>query len=663
MRVTLLTVLVGVLLSAAPALGDGKTPTIAQSLELKSGLAPQLSPDGKCVAYEIRETDWDADAFKREIWLVETATGARYQLTRSAKGSGEARWSPDGTRLAFISDRGGQRQVYAIRPRGGEAAPLTRMPTGVTRFEWSPDGRRIAVTARDPEPSKRRERPRDGAILDGDSTPMHLWVVDVPQGDGAPGAARRLTEGGRFSVAEFSWSPDGRRIACSAGEKPDLPSWASGDLYVVDVATKAVRKVVEGGGPNTNPVWSPDGRQLAYQTFAGKAEYSYRNQYVAVVCAEGGPPRVLTGAFDERAYLAGWGTSGVYFFALQKTDMHLFRVSPATKVVVQVSRPQRGVFGPFSFDRASRHVAFVMADATNYGEVCVAEVEGFQPKRLTALGEQLRPFRLASREVIGWKSADGTPIEGVLVKPADFDPSRKYPLLVLLHGGPAGADWPTLEYDRYYPYPVEQFAAKGALLLRPNYRGSGGYGERFRSRNVRGLGVADGPDVIAGVDHLIRRGWVDPGRVAAMGHSYGGSLCAFLATTSRRFKALEVDAGVADWALNYGTTDHPPFAPHLLRATPWDDPDIYRKVSAITYLKTARTPTLIQHGEVDRRVSLANASLLSRGLKDQGVAVKLVVHRGVGHSAERPKAQRAMQEQTFAWFSRWIWDEDEPEKR
>jgi Tol biopolymer transport system component len=155
---TRLIALVAVWLSATQALGDRQPPTIVQSLELKSGLAPQLSPDGKYVAYEVMGTDWDADAFKREIWLVETATGAQYQLTRSAKGSGEARWSPDSTRLAFISDRGDKRQVYVINPRGGEALPLTRMPTGVTRFEWSPDGRQIAVTAMDPEPSKRREK-------------------------------------------------------------------------------------------------------------------------------------------------------------------------------------------------------------------------------------------------------------------------------------------------------------------------------------------------------------------------------------------------------------------------------------------------------------------------------------------------------------------------
>jgi dipeptidyl aminopeptidase/acylaminoacyl peptidase len=376
-----------------------------------------------------------------------------------------------------------------------------------------------------------------------------------------------------------------------------------------------------------------------------------------VVPADGGEPHVLTEQFDERAFPVAWGPAGIYFFALQKTDMHLFRVDPATRTVTQVSRPQHALFWQFSFDRDFRRVAFIRTDATHYGEVCVSGLDEFAPRALTALGDQLRPFALATREVIRWESADGTPIEGVLIKPPSFDPARRSPLLVVMHAGPAGVDWPVLEYDRYYTFPVEQFAARGALVLRPNYRGSGGYGERFRSLNRRALGLADTPDVIAGVDHLVRQGIVDAGRVGAMGHSYGGTLAAFLATTSNRFRALEVDAGTPDWALNYATTDHPPFGPHMLGATPWDDPEIYRRVSAITYIKGARTPTLIQHGETDRRVSAANAAVLYRGLKDQGVPVKLTLYPGVGHVADRPSVQRAMAEESLAWFGRWIWQD------
>jgi dipeptidyl aminopeptidase/acylaminoacyl peptidase len=528
---------------------------------------------------------------------------------------------------------------------------------------WSSDGRRIAFTAPDPEASQRREhRDRDVVVTTGDdSSPMtHLWLIEVPADGAAPGPAVRLTGGRDLTVGEFAWSPDGRRIAFSGSRHAGLLGLGSADIYVLDVATKQTRRVVRTPGPDTNPVWSPDGQSLAYQSFAGKGEYSWRNHFVAVVPADGGEPRLLTDRFDERAFPVAWGPAGVYFFALQKTDMHLFCVDPVTRTISQVSRPQHAVFWRFSFDREFRHVSFVRAEASHFGEVCVSELKEFAPRALTALGEQLRPFALASREVIRWKSADGAPIEGVLLRPPDLDPARKYPLLVTLHGGPAGVDWTILEYDRYYTFPVEQFVARGALVLRPNYRGSGGYGERFRSLNRRALGLADAPDVIAGVDHLIRQGIVDPSRVGMMGHSYGGSLTAFLATTSGRFQAFEVDAGVTDWALNYATTDHPPFGPHMFGAKPWDDPEIYRRASAITHVKGARTPTLIQHGEADRRVSAANAALLYRGLMDQGLAVKLVVYKGVGHVADRPGVQRAMAEQSLAWFGRWIWEEGRP---
>jgi dipeptidyl aminopeptidase/acylaminoacyl peptidase len=482
----------------------------------------------------------------------------------------------------------------------------------------------------------------------------HLWLVDVPGDDTPPGPAARLTGGRDLTVGEFAWSPDGQRIAFSAARQPGLVGLAGADIYVLDVAAKATRRVVRTAGPDTNPVWSPDGRSLAYQSFAGKEEYSYRNHFVAVVTADGGEPRLLTDGFDERAFPLAWGPSGVYFFALQKTDAHLFRVDPATRAVTRVSRPDHGLFWQFSFDRECRRASFLRADPGHYGEVCVSDLNEFESRALTALGDQLRRFVLATREVIRWQSPDGTPIEGVLVKPPGFDPTRRYPLLVTLHGGPAGVEWPVLEYDRYYTFPIEQFAARGALVLRPNYRGSGGYGERFRSLNRRALGLADAPDVVAGVDYLVRQGVVDPTRVGAMGHSYGGSLAAFLATTSDRFRAFEVDAGASDWALNYATTDHPPFGPHMLGARPWDDPEIYRRVSALTYVKGARTPTLIQHGEADRRVAPVNAVVLYRGLKDQGVPVKLALYKGVGHTADRPATQRAMAEESLAWFGRWL---------
>ena len=276
------------------------------------------------------------------------------------------------------------------------------------------------------------------------------------------------------------------------------------------------------------------------------------------------------------------------------------------------------------------------------------------------MDEQLKGFRLAHREVISWNSSDGTRIEGVLYKPADFDPKKKYPLLVVIHGGPTGVDMPIVSADRYYP--IERFVAKGALVLRPNYRGSAGYGEKFRALNVRNLGVGDYADVISGVDHLIARGWVDKERVGAMGWSQGGYISAFITASSDRFKAVSVGAGISDWMTYYANTDITPFTRQYLHATPWDDPEIYRKTSPVSYIAKAKTPTLIQHGENDRRVPIPNAYELREALEDKGVPVKMVVYKGFGHGINKPKQQRAVMEENDKWFAQYIWGEKPTEK-
>ena len=217
---------------------------------------------------------------------------------------------------------------------------------------------------------------------------------------------------------------------------------------------------------------------------------------------------------------------------------------------------------------------------------------------------------------------------------------------------------PMINADRYYP--MERFVAKGALILRPNYRGSAGYGEKFRSLNVRNLGVGDYADVISGVDYLIAQGFVDKDRVGSMGWSEGGYISAFITTSSDRFKAVSVGAGISDWMTYYANTDITPFTPQYLRATPWDDPEIYKKTSPISYIAKAKTPTLIQHGGSDRRVPIANAFELRQALEDHGVPVKLVVYDGFGHPINKPKQQRAVMEENENWFDHYIWGDPLP---
>ncbi|HLK63649.1 MAG TPA: S9 family peptidase [Bryobacteraceae bacterium] len=640
-------------------------PTIDQSLSMKSVGGAVISPDGRYVAYAVTQTNWDENDFVQQIWIAVSATGERYQLTSGKKSSSGPVWAPDSRHLAFASDRDGKRQIYIIAPTGGEAMQLTTEDNGVGSLAWSPDGASIAFTSTGPDAKAakdRKERYGDFDIIGGDYKMNHIWLVKVPAE--LPADLKKLpkpealTTGDQFSVGGFSWSPDGRRIAFSASRDPDLGSQDTEQIYIVDIADKHVHKRFEDGGPNSQPKWSPDGKQIAFITDAGQPNFFYANRRIAVASAETGAPRIVTQSFDEDPNLIDWGPGGIYFGASQKTAAHLFRVDPATSEIKRLSAPDPLFLIGVTFSKDHRMLAGVGAAPNHFPEVLVSAVDDFAPKYLTDMASQYKEFQLATREVVRWKSGDGTEIEGILIKPADFDPSRKYPLLVVIHGGPTGVDNPVVSADRYYP--IERFAAKGAVILKPNYRGSAGYGEKFRALNVRNLGVGDYADVISGVDMLIAKGIVDKDRVGAMGWSQGGYISAFITCFSDRFKAVSVGAGISDWATYYVNTDIHPFTRQYLKATPWDDPEIYKKTSPITYVNKAKTPTLIQHGDQDKRVPPPNSFELYQALKDRGVPVKLIMYKGFGHPINKPKQQRAVMEHNYDWFSKYIWGEDVP---
>ena len=642
-------------------------PTIDQSLEMKSASNPRISPDGRRVVYEIQSTNWEDNSFDRNLWIVDAAGGNGRALTTAKKSSTSAEWSPDGKWIAFLSDRPAQlsgspadkRQLYVISADGGEAQQLTKNESGLDAFAWAPDSRRIAFAANDPEPKAlkdRKEKYGEYSVVHEDYQMANLWTIDLPDAATAvPPEPKRLTEGDKFSVGSFSWSPDGGRLAFSAQRDPDLISGFSSDIYVVNVTDKAIKKIVDTPGPDRNPRWSPDGKRIAYQTAAGTKYFFYANSRIAIVPADGGTPEIVTAAFDEDPNLIDWGPDGIYFEANQKTYSHAFRLNPETKAIEKLDATDHAVAFGFSFTRDFKHAAFRAALGDEYAEIYAASVSPWKATKLTALGEQLKPFKVAHREVTSWTSSDGTKIEGVLYTPADFQLGKKYPLLVVIHGGPTGVDQPVVNADRYYP--IERFVAKGALVLRPNYRGSAGYGEKFRALNVRNLGVGDYADVISGVDALIAKGWVDRERVGAMGWSQGGYISAFITASSDRFKAVSVGAGISDWMTYYVNTDITPFTQQYLHATPWDDPEIYKKTSPISYVLKARTPTLIQHGENDRRVPIPNAYELRQALEDRGVPVKMVVYKGFGHGITKPKQQRAVMEENEKWFAQYIWGE------
>lgn len=649
-------------LAAEPA--ARRVASIDELLQLKTLTGgTQLSPDGRYVAYLVTEADFKQDAFVTRLWLADTTDGRNIQLTQGAKSAGNPKWSPNGRWLAFTSSRvEDKEQLFVIRPDGGEAVQLSKSETGVRGYAWSPDGQQIAFTANDAPSQAAKDRKSfyaDYEVVRKETQAAQLWTLNVAEALAAPQAGKRRTSGATLHVDTFSWSPDGGRIAFSGSASPEPRHLATADIYLLTLGDDSVKALVTQAGPDWNPQWSPDGLQIAFVSTMGQTPVFTRNQRIAVVAAEGGTPRSVSDAFDEMPALITWKADGLYFSGLQRTQGHVFRADPASGSFHRVSAPDALMASGASFSRDGRKLAYIAPTPRALAEVFVSDTAPFAPRQLTQLTEQTREFTMASRELIRWKSKDGTDIEGVLIKPADFDPKKKYPLLTIIHGGPTAIDRPTLLDTRYYPADI--WAARGALLLKVNYRGSAGYGEKFRRLNERNLGVGDAWDVVSGVDHLIAQGWVDKDRVGSMGWSQGGFISAFLGTATNRFAAVSVGAGISDWATYYYNTDIPQFTLNYLGADPLTDPEIYRKTSPAGYLKQARTPTLIQHGELDKRVPIANAYQLRQALEDRNVPVEMIVYKGFGHGITKPKAARAQMQHNLDWFNHWIFKDPLPD--
>jgi dipeptidyl aminopeptidase/acylaminoacyl peptidase len=658
-------VLFALLLFVSSALAQTRIPTLDDLVTLKSIGGAQISPDGKWVAYTVNYGDFKPDAFVTQIWLASSDTGKTFQLTRGDKSSTGARWSPDGQWLAFLSNRvEDKNQIFLIDPTGGEARQLTKSETAINSFEWAEDGKTIAYTASEPtaQPLKdRKEYYGDYEVVRGGYSYVHLWTLDVAEAMKSPVAGKQRTKKTDFSVGPFSWSPDGSSIVFSATINPDLVQGTTGDLYLLKLSDDSVKKIVDLPGPDTNPRFSPDGKQIVFSSVMGEKLYFASNARLAIVGVDGGKPRSITDNFDENPGLIEWNRNGIYFTGLQKTASHLFHLDPVSAKITRVSKPDNLMAGSFSFTHSGDRIAFTVASPASMPEVFVSDTQSFAPRKLTDSNEQVKAFTLGTREVISWPSQDGTTIEGVLIKPAGFDPAKKYPLLCIIHGGPTGIDRPVLltPDSRYYPSDI--WAARGALILKVNYRGSAGYGEKFRKLNVRNLGVGDAWDVLSGADFLIAKGWVDKNKVACMGWSQGGYISAFLTTSSDRFVAISVGAGISNWATYYYNTDITPFTINYLGNDPAEDPEIYVKTSPMSYIKTARTPTLIQHGELDRRVPIANAYELRQGLENRGVKVEMVVYKGFGHGINKPKSMRAVMQHNLSWFNHYIWGDPMPD--
>lgn len=665
---TLATAFCTCLLLPVQILAQDKRPmTFDDVMAVKQVGETKISPDGKWIVYTLTNADLKTNEKRSEIWMVPAAGGKPRRFT-SGKTDRAPEWSPDGQWIAFLSVRGeagpaggttakstpggtgdGPRaQVYLISPFGGEADKLTDSKTGVTAFAWSPDSTRIAYVAQRPltDAEEKRQKDKDDAqVVDTKFRFEHLWIIEVD--------SKKATEIAKSDlvISDPQWAPDGKRLAYTAHPTPRADDGSLSDIYIANAdGSGSPHKLLENEGPDSAARWSPDGKWIAFNSRDGKNGV-LGFQHLYVISPEGGKQRAVAPDFDGTPLNVLWSrdSATLYFQALQRTTQQIFSVPAAGGAVKQLTVGD-AVYAGLSLARSTDKMAFTRSDLLHPAEAFLSPC--LDPVKLTDHNPQLKDLGLGRGEVIRWKSKDGMEIEGILIYPPGHKPGQRYPLLANIHGGPSGV-W-TQNFPGSWVNYAHVWAGKGWLVFLPNVRGSSGYGEKFLLANVRDWGRGDYQDIQAGLDDLVKRSIADPDKMGQTGWSYGGYMSAWTLTQTQRFKAVMVGAGLTNMYSMYSTNDLQRLLEGYFGAAPWNDLDAYTRASAMSYIKKAKTPTLIMHGSNDTRVPLGQAQELYMGLRKNNVPVQMVLFPREGHGLSEPRHQLDKMKREYAWFAKYV---------
>jgi dipeptidyl aminopeptidase/acylaminoacyl peptidase len=657
--------------NAAGFASDRWTPELM--LQVQRVGSVQVSPDGERVAFTARYAvvDDSTSEFRTHIHLADAGGTHARQLTRGDKSCDDPQWSPDGKWIAFISARSGKRNLWLIDPGGGEAQPLTDVKTEVSSLKWSPDGRFLAFTALDaatPDEEARKKAKNDARVVDRDIKRHRLYVIPV---DTPPDVQRepRLLTPGEVNVGgdlfksgrpPFDWSPDGSTIVFTQTRSPQANDWTTASLSRLDVQSGQITPLVATGASESAACFSPDGTQIAFVISDDPPTWAGRRR-LAVLPIAGGETKLLpetADGFGRYSELVGWSADGrrLYFTEMHGVNMAVMALPLDGAPVEQINSrelstgmSQSGV----SLNARRSHFGFSWETLSSPPEAAVAQIDSWRPKTVSRIHGSMS-FPAAPRtEVIRWKSKDDVEVEGLLTYPHGYAQGTRYPLLLVIHGGPMGVFTQTFD-GTPASYPVAAFAEEGYAVLRANVRGSSGYGAKFRYANYEDWGGGDYHDLMTGVDHLIELGIADAERLGVMGWSYGGFLTSWTITHTQRFRAASVGAGVTNLVSFTGTADIPGFLPDYFHGEFWDDLEPYRNHSPMLHVKGVRTPTLIQHGEKDERVPLSQGEELYNALKRQGCQTEMVIYPRTPHGIEEPALLLDCMRRNLGWFARFL---------
>ncbi len=658
------------LLPTFAAYGDTRfTPTDVFALQWANN--PAVSPDGRRVAYERGFYDVMQDRRRSNLWLVELADGSQRPLTTGNTNDGQAAWSPDGKRLAYVATDGDKPQIFVRWLDTGQTARVTQLTESPSNLGFSPDGRWIAFTmhvASTPVPLAEMPKVPEGAkwadpvkVIDGliyradgsgyvEPGYPHVFVVAA---DG--GAPRQLTSGDHPFDGRPAWTRDGHALIVSANLDPDWELQPNEtELYRLDLGGGEPVRLTSRGGPDRSPAVSPDGRRVAYVGFDDR-RLGYQNTELSVLDLASGETRVLTRALDRGVDNPMWdGDRGIVFSFDDRGETKVGWIAADGGAVETLAND----FGGTSLGRpytggamhaAGGKVAYTRNDPTRPSDLAVVS-RGTKSRRLTDLNANLLGHRdLGKVETLHWKSpAHRFDVQGWLVYPPGFDPAKKYPLLVEIHGGPYA------DYGPHFAPETQLYAAQGYLVLYPNMAGSASYGEEFANLIHLNHPGPDYTDIMAGVDAVIARGNVDADNLFVTGGSGGGLMTAWIVGHTDRFRAAVSAKPVINWYSFVLTVDaYPLFVQYWFKGPPWEQTEDYIKRSPIAYVGNVKTPTMLITGESDYRTPIAESEQFYQALKLRKIDTALVRVPGASHAINtRPSQMIAQVLHTIGWFEK-----------